>query len=137
MRKDLGSVEGTGVHWALLPDPTFVQLIGEAANREDPKHMLRTLLLHCANFGEIPAVRQLLDEQNVPLDSFDEETGFTALHIAVGRDQLKLAQYLVERGAAFLPDKKGRMPSTIAEECEVSDAMCDFIAEAEAKAEGV
>jgi uncharacterized protein len=137
MRKDLASVEGTGAHWGLLPDPTFLQLIGEAGNREDPKNMLRTLLLHCANFGEIPAVRLLLDEQNVPVDSFDEETGLTALHIAVGRDHLKLAQYLVERGAAFLPDKQGRMPSTIAAECEVSDEMCDFIAEAEAKAEGV
>ena len=29
------------------------------------------------------------------------------------------------------------MPTTIAAECEVSDEMCDFIAEAEAKAEGV
>jgi uncharacterized protein len=137
MRKDLGPVEGTGTQLGLSPSLTSVQLIGEAGTWPDPGNMLRTLLLHCANFGEIPAVRLLLDEQNVPIDSSDEETGLTALHIAVGRDQLKLAQYLVERGAAFFPDKQGRMPSTIAAECEVSDEMCDFIAEAEAKAEGV
>ena len=60
-----------------------------------------------------------------------------ALHIAVGRNHLEMAQYLVEKGIAFVPDNQGRMPTTIAAECEVSDEMCDFIAEAEAKAEGV
>jgi ankyrin repeat protein len=61
----------------------------------------------------------------------------TALHIAAGRDHLRLAQILVEHGASFVPDRQGRMPSTIAAECEASEEMCDFIVEAEAKAEGV
>ena len=59
------------------------------------------------------------------------------MHIAVGRDHLANGENLVENGASFLPDKQGRTPSVIAAECEVSDEMCDFIAEAEAKAEGV
>ncbi len=42
---------------------------------------------------------------------------------------------LVSRGASFVPDKQGRMPTTIAAECEASERLCDFIVEAEAAAE--
>jgi ankyrin repeat protein len=98
---------------------------------------LGQLLLHCANSDDVAPVENLLDEHQVPIDFSDEETGLVALHIAVGRDRLDMAKYLVEKGASFLPDNQGRMPTTIAAECEVSDEMCDFIAEAEAKAEGV
>ena len=93
--------------------------------------------MHSANFNDWGTIKRLLEEQHIPVNFADTRTGLTALHIAVGRDHLELAHSLVERGAAFLPDKQGRMPTTIAAECEVSDEMCDFIAEAEAKAEGV
>lgn len=73
----------------------------------------------------------------VPLDLADQMTGMTALHLAVGQDHLGIAKMLVEGGALFVADKLGRMPSTVAAECEVSEAMNDFIAEAEARAEGV
>jgi hypothetical protein len=73
----------------------------------------------------------------VPLDLADKMTGMTALHLAVGQDHLGIAEMLVEGGAPFVTDKQGRMPSTVAAECEVSEAMNDFIAEAEARAEGV
>jgi uncharacterized protein len=82
-------------------------------------------------------VQELVGHRHAPINFVDDQTGLTALHIAVGRDHLDIAKYLVERGASFLPDKQGRTPTTIAAECEVSDEMCDFIAEAEAKAEGV
>jgi uncharacterized protein len=74
-------------------------------------------------------------ERGVPLDTADKVTGMTALHLAVGCNHLDVARTLVERGASFVPDKQGRMPTTIAAECEVSEELCDFIVEAEAEAE--
>ena len=68
----------------------------------------------------------------VPVDLADKVTGMTALHLAVGRNNLELARFLVQHGASFVPDKQGRMPTTIAAECEVSEELCDFIVEAEA-----
>jgi uncharacterized protein len=95
------------------------------------------ILLGCAFHNELERARDVLETGQAPIDFVDPETGLTALHIAVGRNHSAMASYLVEHGAAFLPDHQGRMPSTIAAECEVSDEMCDFIAEAEAKADGV
>jgi ankyrin repeat protein len=93
-------------------------------------------LLEDAYLGNIESVKAAL-EQGVSLDIADKVTGMTALHLAVGRNHLDLVRLLVERGASFVPDKQGRMPTTIAAECEVSEELCDFIAEAEARAEGV
>lgn len=61
-------------------------------------------------------------------------TGMTALHLAVGRDNLAMTKLLVEAGAKFIPDNEGRMPSVIAAEMEVSDELADYIVEAEANA---
>jgi ankyrin repeat protein len=101
------------------------------------KDELGNALLGCAYNNELRSAESLVEAHHAPIDFVDPRTGLTALHIAVGRDHLDLAKYLVERGASFLPDNQGRTPTTIAAECEVSDEMCDFIAEAEAKAEGV
>jgi ankyrin repeat protein len=94
-------------------------------------------LLGSAYNNDWETVRELVGHHHAPINFVDNQTGLTALHIAVGRDHLDIAKYLVEQGASFLPDKQGRTPTTVAAECEVSDEMCDFIAEAEAKAEGV
>jgi Ankyrin repeats (3 copies) len=103
-------------------------------------------LLGAVYANKISEVRRILQTYERPLYSkvykdpinfIDDRTGMTALHIAVGRDHLTIAKYLVEHGAVFIPDGQGRMPTTVAAECEVSDEMCDFIVEAEAKAEGV
>ena len=96
----------------------------------------KSLLLESAYNGDIEVVDKLL-KLGVSLDAADKVTGMTALHLAVGRDHLDLARFLVERGASFVLDKQGRMPTIIAAECEVSEELCDFIAEAEARAEGV
>jgi uncharacterized protein len=101
------------------------------------KDTLGNALLGCAYANELRSAESLVDSYRAPIDFADPQTGLTALHIAVGRDHLDLAKYLVKMGAPFLPDNQGRTPTTIAAECEVSDEMCDFIAEAEAKAEGV
>jgi uncharacterized protein len=96
----------------------------------------QSLLLESAYNGDIEVVDKLL-KLGVSLDAADKVTGMTALHLAVGRDHLALVRFLVERGASFVLDKQGRMPTIIAAECEVSEELCDFIAEAEARAEGV
>jgi uncharacterized protein len=94
-------------------------------------------LLSCAYNNDLNSVRTLVEMLSAPINFVDPRTGLTALHIAVGRDHLEIAKYLVASSALFLPDSQGRTPSTVAAECEVSDEMCDFIVEAEAKAEGV
>lgn len=94
----------------------------------------QSLLLESAYNGDIESVDKLL-KRGASLDAVDKVTGMTALHLAVGGDHLDLARFLVERGASFVPDKQGR--TTVAAECEVSEELCDFIAEAEARAEGV
>ena len=94
-------------------------------------------MLRGAYCDDLLAIEHVLDHVSEALNFIDPATGMNALHIAVGRNHLYMARYLVEKGIAFVPDNQGRMPTTIAAECEVSDEMCDFIAEAEAKAEGV
>ena len=65
----------------------------------------------------------------------DPVTGMSALHVAVGLNRLDMVKFLVELGARFFPDNEGRMPSLIAAECETSEAMQEYIADAERKAE--
>jgi uncharacterized protein len=78
-------------------------------------------LLGSAYNNDRETVTELVGHRRAPINFVDDQTGLTALHIAVGRDHLDIAKYLVERGASFLPDKQGRTPTTIAAECEVSD----------------
>ena len=104
---------------------------------ENTRALYASLLLSCAHTGNTLLAMKILTVLPQTVDTSDKATGLTPLHIAVGRDHIEMARCLVERGAKFVPDKQGRLPSTIAAECEVSDKMCDFIVEAEAKAEGV
>jgi hypothetical protein len=94
----------------------------------------RNAYLESAYLGDIATMEAML-ECNVSIDTVDKVTGMTALHLAVGRNHLEAARFLGSQGASFLPDKRGRMPTTIAAECEVSEELCDFIVEAEAAAE--
>ena len=137
MKKEQDFEKKHGQHhfWAGKDSEELPQVGGAVASSSE---YVGNALLGAAYENNIRYVENLLHARNAPpVDFADEHTGMTALHIAVGRDHLPLAQFLVKRGAAFMPDKQGRMPSTVAAECEVSDEMCDFIAEAEAKAEGV
>jgi ankyrin repeat protein len=124
---------------ATLSEATLKE-IGLSPNQseglKDPIIDLSEALLHCAYYNVMEGARLIIAE-NVSVNFVDPATGMNALHIAVGRDHLDMARYLVEKGVAFVPDIQGRMPTTVAAECEVSNEMCDFIAEAEAKAEGV
>jgi ankyrin repeat protein len=89
--------------------------------------------LRAAYGGDIDAVKAAITG-GVNVNAVDPANGLTALHLAVGRDQLVIVRYLVEEAhAAFLPDRRGRFPTTVAAQCEVSDDMNDYIVEKEAE----
>ena len=103
----------------------------EKANQVAPD---QSAFLRAAERGDETTVKRLLGS-GAEIDTADLETGLTALHLAVGRNALDVVKFLVGQGASFVPDRLGRMPTTIAAECEVSEELCDFIVEAEAAAE--
>lgn len=71
----------------------------------------------------------------VDVNSADPLTGLTALHVAVGTNNLVLTRILVETwGAAIKADGRGRLPSVVAAECRVDERLGDYIVKAEAKA---
>ena len=73
-------------------------------------------------------------EDGADVSAGDPVTGLTALHIAVGTNNLPLVRILIEDwNAHFGPDGKGRWPSVIAAECRVDDDLADYIVEAESK----
>lgn len=87
-----------------------------------------------ASTGDIPTLNAYLDRGR-SIDDVDPVTGLTALHYAIGRNQLAATRFLAEKGATFGPDRQGRWPSTIAGLCEVDGELCDFVSSEEAKAD--
>lgn len=88
-------------------------------------------LLRAAYAADSAAVIAAL-EDGADVNAADSVTGLTALHIAVGTNNLPLARILIEDwGAPFGPDGKGRWPSVIAAECRVHETLADYIVEAE------
>ena len=72
-------------------------------------------------------------EQGADINFDDPATGLSALHIAVGTNDLALCRYLIEEcDASIVPDRSGRWPTLIAAQCRVSDELGDYIAEKEA-----
>jgi hypothetical protein len=91
-------------------------------------------LLRSAHAGFIDLVKTAL-EQGASVAAADPRDGLTALHIAVGTNNLPMARLLIEEWKApFGPDSFGRWPSVVAAECCVSEELCDYIVEQEAAA---
>lgn len=90
-------------------------------------------LLRAAHAGLLDEVKQALDE-GANVGAADPVTGLTALHIAVGTNNLALVRYLIEEWQApFGPDRFGRWPTVVAAECYASEELCDYIVEQEAR----
>lgn len=90
-------------------------------------------MLACAYRGENEKVEAAV-AGGADVSMVDAPTGLSALHIAVGTNNLKLARLLVEQyRAGFFPDQRGRWPSLIAIECDVDEELADYITEAEAR----
>lgn len=89
-------------------------------------------LLGAAYSGNLPQAREAVSE-GADVEYMEPQTKLAALHMAVGRDHLELARYLIEEaGAQLKPDGYGRLPSVIAAQCRASDELSDFVTEREA-----
>jgi hypothetical protein len=94
-------------------------------------------LLTAAYNGHDAEVRAAL-ERGADIAAQHKETGLSALHIAVGTNNLPLVKLLVEEWKApFAVDGFGRMPTAVAAECCASEELCDYIVEKEAQALGI
>ena len=94
-------------------------------------------LLQCAYAADQKGVIAAL-HAGADVDAVDPVTGLSALHIAVGTNNLTLTQMLVKQfHATFKPDATGRWPTLIAAQAQVDDLLSDYIVEAEAKAVGL
>jgi hypothetical protein len=89
-------------------------------------------LLQAAYTGDVTGVRDAL-AAGANVNTVHEQTGLSALHIAVGSNNLAMTRYLIEEANAEIgPDRSGRWPTIIAAECEVDAILSDYILEAEA-----
>jgi len=96
-------------------------------------HAQKAFLSAVYNADNDKAVAAL--KQGVDVNATDPVMGLTALHLAVGTNNLTLTQILVEDWhAEFKPDGTGRWPTSIAAHARVDDALSNYIVEAEAKA---
>lgn len=97
------------------------------------------------NYTSIDFLRAVFDADNdkavaalrsgVDVNAADPLTGLTALHLAVGTNNLPLTRVLVEDwNAAFKPDVRGRWPTLIAAQSRVGRKLSDYIVVAEDKA---
>lgn len=93
----------------------------------------RALLRAAYNADTAKAIAALEDGADV--NAADPVTGLTALHIAVGTNNLHLTRILAEDWeAGFKPDGRGRWPTVIAAEAQVDQVLADYIVQAEDKA---
>lgn len=89
-------------------------------------------LLQSAFSGNLTGVRDAV-AAGANVNTVHEQTGLSALHIAVGSNNFALTRYLIEEANAEIgPDRSGRWPTIIAAECEVDAILSDYILEAEA-----
>lgn len=98
---------------------------------------LNLQLLTAAYNGRTEAVIAALDS-GADVAAKHSDTGLTALHMAVGTNNLPLVKMLVEDWKApFGPDGFGRWPTVVAIRCRVSEQLSDYIVEKEAQALGI
>ena len=94
-------------------------------------------LLGCAYYGETDKVLAAL-KAGADVNQTDKATGLSALHLAVGTNNLALTKALVDDfGAAFFSDRFKRWPSVIAIKLRVSEELMTYIWNAEAKYLGI
>lgn len=90
-------------------------------------------LLKAAYAGDLSGVRDAV-KSGADVDSVHDQTGLSALHIAVGTNNLALTRYLIEEAKARIgPDESGRWPTIIAAECGVDEILSDYLLDVEAK----
>ena len=119
-----------------MPDPTDKRPgEGEAPAGEDrPRpetNPAERALLRAARDHKIDDIREAVSG-GANINCIDPATGLSALHIAVGQNDLPLCRFLIEEcGAKFFADRFGRWPTLIAAECQVDEELLDYIANKE------
>lgn len=108
-----------------------------AGTARQPGNLSEDARLILAAFrGALEDVQRAL-ASGADVNAVDPDTGLSALHIAVGQNDLALCRFLIEeQGARLFADRFGRMPSVVAIDCRADDDVFDFIAEKEIEAEG-
>lgn len=115
---------------AQTPQPKSRSTGSDSTDIRDPDEAL----LRCAYDADINGVIAAL-KAGADVNAADPVMGLTALHIAVGTNNLALTRILVEDWkAGFKPDGTGRWPTSIAAHARVDEALCDYLVEAEEKA---
>ena len=106
---------------------------GRQSGHEDATDKLGHELLSAAFEGRTDDATRAI-RKGAAVDTRHPETGLTALHIAVGTNNLELARLLAEKySAPFGPDAFGRWPTTVAAECSAVPEIRDYIVDAEAR----
>lgn len=109
-----------------------VEELERARAKRPPRYLEWDLLGPVYNADAEVVEKRLADGLDVNMT--DDVTGLSALHVAVGTNNLALVKTLVEKHhAKFFADRRGRWPSLIAAECGVSAELNDYIVEAEAR----
>jgi ankyrin repeat protein len=84
-------------------------------DKNDRNRHNEATLRTAAEYGQVKAVLRLLDDHGVDADAVEENTLLTALHYASMKDQLEVAQVLLERGAS--PSKADYLGKTALHYC--------------------
>jgi len=103
-------------------------------NRRAELATVNERFLKAAHDGDLPSlIEAQLDGANV--NCREQDTGRTALHIVVEKDDLLLARYLADQcNAVFCADVQGEWPTIVAASSgKAGKKMNDYIVEAEAR----
>ncbi len=84
-------------------------------DKNDRNRHNEATLRTAAEYGQVKAVLRLLDDHGVDADAVEDNTLLTALHYASMKDQLEVAQVLLERGAS--PSKADYLGKTALHYC--------------------
>lgn len=106
----------------------------KSSGGDDDRGKANAQLLRGAQSNRLDMVKSAMNS-GADVGTADPLDGLTALHIAVGTNNLPLAKFLIEDCKAPIgPDRLGRWPTIIAAECNVSDELSEYILMKEAEA---
>lgn len=108
-------------------------VLAEASAAGSDIEVANIRLILAADAHAIGHIRKAL-KAGASIDCVHRENGLSALHIAIGNNDIALCRFLIEKcNAGFFPDGFGRWPTLVAAECRVDDALSDYIVEKEAE----
>lgn len=102
-------------------------------SRDKAAEQLYARFFRAAYMGNLAGLKEAVHD-GADVNAWHDATGLTALHYAVGTNNIQMLKYLVETaGARIVPDRSGRWPTVIAIDCRAGEEVSDYIVEEEAK----